>query len=141
MQPDRIADLLPDATADTAPFYEALDDGRFDLQECSSCGRLRYPIAPLCPYCFDEGLRWRSCDGGGVIHSWVRYHRAFVAAFEPLVPYVVVTVQLDEGPRVYGRLLGITIEAVAIGDRVEAIVERSHDGRGVLAFAPVGTTG
>jgi uncharacterized OB-fold protein len=139
MPPDAFADLLPDATADTAPFYGGLDDGRLMLQECTVCGRVRYPIAPVCPYCQADAHRWKTVDGRGTVHSWVRYHRCFVSAFEALVPYVVLTVQLDEGPRLFGRLVGATTDTVHIGDRVEAVVEQSDSGRGVLAFTPTAT--
>jgi uncharacterized OB-fold protein len=139
MQPDAVADLLPDATADTLPFYEGLDSGRLVLQECTECGRLRYPIAPACPFCGDDSHRWRFVDVRGRVHSWVRYHRSFVAEFEPLVPYVVVTVQLDEGPRLFGRLVQAATGDVTVGDRVDAVIERTSTGRGVLSFTPTGT--
>jgi uncharacterized OB-fold protein len=138
MQPDPIAELLPDVTADTAPYYAALDDGQFVLQECSVCGRVRYPIAPVCPFCKADAHEWRPVAGRGVVHSWVRYHRPFVSAFEGLVPYVVVTVQLDEGPRLFGRLVGAEENTVNIGDRVGAVIERSQSGRGILAFTATG---
>jgi uncharacterized OB-fold protein len=139
MQPDAIAGLLPNATRDTAPFYEGLDAGRVVLQECSACGRLRYPIAPACPFCGDGTHRWRAVEGCGSVHSWVRYHRSFIVEFEPLVPYVVVTVQLDEGPRLFGRLVNAATDAVRIGDRVDAVIERTSTGRGVLGFTPAGS--
>jgi uncharacterized OB-fold protein len=136
MRPDTPADLLPEVTADTAPFYSGLDEGRLMLQECAACGRVRYPIAPVCPFCRADAHRWRTVDGRGVVHSWVRYHRSFVSAFETLVPYVVLTVQLDEGPRLFGRLVGAEADTVNIGDRAKAVVELSESGRGVLAFTP-----
>ncbi len=127
-------ELLPAVTADTAPFYDGLAAGELRLQECAGCGRLRFPIAPVCPWCGVAEHRWQAVPGSGRVHSWVRYQRAFVPAFADLVPYVVVTVALDAGPRMTGRLIGAT--EPAIGMAVDAVIERWPDGAGVLAFVP-----
>jgi hypothetical protein len=130
----RGSELLPPVTADTAPFYAALADGELRLQVCAACGRLRHPIAPVCPWCFASEFAWEAVSGAGTVHSWVRYHRAFVPAFASLLPYVVVTVALDVGPRLVGRLVGAGEPGV--GMAVDAVVERWSDGADVLAFTP-----
>lgn len=125
-------DLLPPITTDTAPFHEELARGRLALQRCGGCGAFRHPIAPVCAWCGDDRATWEPVRGTGRVFSWVRYHRAYVPHFAPLVPYVVLTVELDEGPRLYGRLAD-GVEPV-IGMPVRAIVERWSDGVCVLAF-------
>jgi uncharacterized OB-fold protein len=127
------APLLPPRESDTAPYYEALDAGRLSLQRCSACRRRRYPIAPACPHCGAADHIWETVGGTGVVHSWVRYHRAFLPAFEPLVPYVVLSVELDAGPRMFGRLVdsGLTPRT---GEPARMVLERWSDGCLVPAF-------
>ena len=50
------------------------------------------------------------------------------------MPYTVVTTQLDDGPRMFGRPAA-DVEPV-IGMRVKAIGERWSDGRIIHAFVP-----
>ncbi len=126
------AALLPARLPEAEPYEKGLAGGRLRLQACAACARLRFPIAPVCPYCGGEAAGWRSLTGRGSVLAWVRYHRAYVPAFEPLVPYSVLTVQLDEGPRLFGRLADQAIPRAGL--RVRTIVERWPAGRHVPAF-------
>ena len=48
-------------------------------------------------------------------------HKAWFPAFADEVPYTVVQVELDEGPRLTSHLVGAGDGAVAIGARVEVV--------------------
>jgi uncharacterized OB-fold protein len=126
------AALLPLAAADTAPFQAGLRDRRLSLQRCSACGRARYPVAPVCPWCATSDHSWEHVEGSALVFSWVRYQRPFHPAFAPLVPYVVVLAELRAGPRLFGRLRGD--REPRIGMALEAVVERWQDGACTLAF-------
>ena len=129
------ASVLPTQLADEhRPFDEGLAQGELVLQACTACGRARFPIGPVCPYCRTSEFRWESVRPDGIVHSWVRYHRSYLPEFEPLVPYVVLTVKLDDGPLLVGRLADRDVEP-RIDMRARAIAERWADGRHVLAFA------
>ena len=112
---------------------DQLKAGVISLQRCGNCRRLRYPIAPVCPYCGGSYFAWAPCAGTGVVVSWVRYPRSYLRAFEPLAPYVVVCVELSEGPRMFGRLADRVAEP-RIGMKVQAIIERWADGGHAPAF-------
>jgi uncharacterized OB-fold protein len=126
------AALLPHRNREIAPFFDALAEGRLILQACGACGRARWPIAPVCPYCSARDFEWRQCTGAGSVHSWVRYRRGYLPEFEPLMPYEVCCVALAEGPRIFGRLVGGG--EVEIGMPVRTIVERFPGGECVPAF-------
>jgi uncharacterized OB-fold protein len=128
--------LLPRANRDSAPFFEGLRTGRLTLQRCGECARVRNPVAPVCPHCGGESFEWQQCGGGGTVHSWVRYRRSYLPEFESLMPYVVVSVALDEGPRMFGRLANGDADP-QIGMRVQAVVERLPSGACVPAFVAV----
>ena len=44
-------------------------------------------------------------SGRGTLHNYVVYHKAWTKWFESRVPYAVVQVQLEEGPRLTANLL------------------------------------
>lgn len=126
------AHLIPRVTSDTIPFWDGLNDGQLVLQHCANCGKSRYPVAPVCPYCRTSTFTWNAVSGAGSVFSWIRYRKSYQPEFEPLMPYSVLSVQLDAGPRMFGRLAS-QIEPV-IGMRVTAIGERWPDDRILPAF-------
>ena len=46
--------------------------GRMALQCCGGCRRLRYPVAPACPYCFGESFEWQPVSGRAELLAWAR---------------------------------------------------------------------
>jgi hypothetical protein len=125
--------LLPRLSEDNVRFFEALAAGRLELQRCADCGRPRFPLAPICPYCEGEGFSWEALSGRGTVHSWIRYQRPYLDEFAPLMPYSVLTVALEEGARLFGRLADAEVEPW-IGMPVQAIIERWPGGRCIHAF-------
>jgi uncharacterized OB-fold protein len=55
-------------------------------------------------------------SGLGAVYSFVTVHAAVSAAAADLLPYTVATVELDDGPRLVGRIE--PTGGTAIGDRV-----------------------
>jgi uncharacterized OB-fold protein len=118
--------LMAPLTEDVQQHHEGLSRGELVLQVCQSCARARYPIAPICPYCISDEFAWSAVRGSGHVHSWVRYHKSYLPQFEPLMPYVVLTVKLACGALMFGRLLESEVPP-AIGMAVVVVVERSAD--------------
>jgi uncharacterized OB-fold protein len=125
--------LLPRRTAQNAPFFAALAERRLRLQRCTACGHARYPVAPACPRCGCTAAGWDVLRGTGSVHSWIRYRKSYLPEFEPLMPYAVLCVAIDDGPRMFGRLAGTEADP-AVGDRVRTIVERLPSGSHTIAF-------
>jgi uncharacterized OB-fold protein len=137
--PAGIGHLLPPMTAQNAPFFDALLDGRLPLQRCGSCGRGRATHGPVCPHCRSDEATWETVSGRGTVHSWIRYSRSYLPELESLLPYIVLCVELAEGARLFGRLRE---EAGAfpdphVGMPVEALVELWADGVAMYAFTRV----
>jgi uncharacterized OB-fold protein len=125
--------LLPRRTRQNDPFSAGLAARRLTLQRCGACGHARYPIAPACPRCGSTDSRWDDLRGTGAVHSWIRYRKCYLPEFEPLMPYVVLCVALDAGPRMFGRMADGRGDP-AIGDRMRTIVERLPSGGHTIAF-------
>lgn len=111
---------LPDLTSDNRPFWDACREGRLSMQRCSHCGHIRYPVAPLCPQCLSEHTEWLTMNGGGEVMARLVFHHVYHKAFAAEVPYNVVLVQLDEGPRMFSNVVGVPNEQVQVGMRVRA---------------------
>lgn len=118
---------------DSERFFAELAAGRFVLRFCRSCSRPRYPHAPVCPYCGTEGHEWRPAPPAGTVLSWARCHLAFVPEFAPLLPYVVLDVQMTVGVRIIARLAAAAAEPFA-GMEVDLAAERWPGGAAVPIF-------
>jgi uncharacterized protein len=114
----------PRITPDNAPFYKALEERRFVLPYCTDCGKPHLPPAPVCPFCFCDQVHWKEASGQGRISTWTVVQKAWFPAFANDIPYNVVQVELDEGPRLTANVVGIRNEELRIGLPVE--IEYGH---------------
>jgi uncharacterized OB-fold protein len=106
---------LPRLTPDNEPFYKGLRERRLLLPYCMDCGKPHLPPGPVCPWCFTDHIEWRTASGRGRVSTWTVVHKAWFPAFAADIPYNVVQVELDEGPRLTANVVGLPNERLAIG--------------------------
>src|SRR5665213_2280388 len=121
------AELMPEVSSASQGFWDGLEVGELRIQQCLSCNRYRVPSAPLCPYCESREMKWGTAVGDASVFSWIRYHKVYLSTYSD-VPYCVITAELDEGLRIYGRLLADSgersLRRPTIGERVRAVIEQ-----------------
>jgi uncharacterized OB-fold protein/acyl dehydratase len=117
--------VRPVVSLDTAFFWAGTAAGELRIQHCPDCDRLRHPPGPMCPSCGAEKQDWVVAAGRGTVYSYVVHHHPPVPGHAP--PFVVALVELDEGVRMLGELIGLDPAAVAIGLRVELALTRIDD--------------
>ena len=110
--------LRPVVTADTAFFWDGTARGELRIQRCGGCGALRHPPGPMCPACGGDKPEYVLAAGTGEVYSYVVHHHPPVPGHQ--APFVVALVQLTEGVRMVGELLGADPEQVRIGMPVRA---------------------
>jgi uncharacterized OB-fold protein len=110
--------LHPVVTADTAFFWDGTARGELRIQRCGGCGALRHPPGPMCPACGADKPEYVLAAGTGEIYSYVVHHHPPVPGRQ--APFVVALVQLTEGVRMVGELLGAGPEQVRVGMPVRA---------------------
>jgi uncharacterized protein len=98
-------------------------------QSCEACGAAQTLTRYACQACRAPNLRWRDSLGIGIVYSLTVVVRAPSESFRALVPYTLVLVTLDEGP----RLMGHGQAHLKIGDRVSA-QSFTHDGQSLIMF-------
>lgn len=113
-------------------FREGLARHTLRYQRCDSCGQAQTLRRYLCTQCGAATLHWHTASGQGTVRAHSTVHRAPTEEFKPLVPYTLVLVELEEGPRVMGHAHPST----AIGSRVEAHYF-AHHGVTLLSFEPL----
>ncbi|MDO8568603.1 MAG: Zn-ribbon domain-containing OB-fold protein [Dehalococcoidales bacterium] len=129
---------LPVIPLESAPYWKALRKHRLTLQHCTKCGKYQYPASTVCHHCGTTAIEWKEVQGKGTIYSFSVVHRAPDPSFAPDVPYAVIVVALDEGPRVMSNLVGVPATQVKIGMRVEPVFEDVTSRVTLLKFKPAG---
>jgi uncharacterized OB-fold protein len=119
--------LVPDPTVETRPFWDALHEGRFRLQRCADCHKVRHYPRPVCDACYSMNAEWGEASGLGTVHSWTITHHAFHPGFKADLPFMLLTVDLAEGVRMQAQARGIAAEDLRIGLPVRVGFERVTD--------------
>jgi uncharacterized OB-fold protein len=128
--------FTPNPDGFSAEFYAHLAAGELRLQRCEACGAWRHPPRVLCARCGGDGWMWMPAAGRGVVYTWTVTHQALVPPFADDVPYAVVVVELEEGPRLVTAVRGVEPGALRIGLPVELRIARLSDAIGLHYFVP-----
>ena len=95
-----------------------LDAGRFLIQHCDSCNKHIYFPREVCPHCGGDALQFVTPKGTGTVYSVTTVRRKA----EDGGDYNVSLIDLDEGVRLMSRVDNLSVQAVRIGQRVQARV-------------------
>ena len=91
----------------TAPHLQGLAQGRLLIAQCTGCHHTSLPPRLRCTACGLAGQhRWITASGRGRLWSYVEFYKAYSPAFKLPTPYIVAVIELDEGPLLYGNVLG-----------------------------------
>jgi uncharacterized OB-fold protein len=123
---------------DAAPFWEAAANHTLLLPHCLDCDQPFFYPGVLCPTCGSRNLAWVEATGAGTLHSFCVHYHCPVPGLTDGVPFTTAMVDLAEGPRMMGFLVGASDDPGSITCDVPVIVEflELDDGHTVLAFRP-----
>jgi uncharacterized OB-fold protein len=127
---------LPILYPEEKPFWDGTRAHKLVLQRCKSCGKIWYPIGGMCPFCQSSDFEWAQMSGRGKVHNRVIVHKPWTEYFKTRVPYAVVQVEIEEGPRLTTNLFDIPFDKIKIGMSVEATYEKLNDEITLLQFRP-----
>ena len=115
--------LIPAPVGPNAEFYAFLARGELRLQRCIACGTWRHPPRHRCAACGSVEAAWETASGRGRVFTWTVVRRAFLPAFEEMVPFVTALVSLEEDPavRIVSYIVDCEPDALAADLPVEAV--------------------
>lgn len=119
------ADVKPRPTpdADSAAYWRGLSEGKLLLQHCSDCGHAQFYQQAVCRQCGSANIQHKAASGRGTVYSFSVVHRAPGPAFKGDVPYAVLLVQLEEGPRMISSFAGADPASVSFDMPVELVCD------------------
>lgn len=114
---------VPYFSEGTFGFWRELSQGRFNVGRCTQCSHVYFPPRVVCPNCWTpDAVTLQESPGTGRIHSFAVAHR-MAYSLQSLAPLLMVTVDLDEGVRLFCWLRGAAEDPGLVGRRCRIDIE------------------
>lgn len=121
----------------TQPFWVGARIGQLMIPHCGACDRWQWPVRYRCVNC--GGMPdWKAASGRGTLLAWSEIRRPPRPELKALGPYVIVFVQLEEGPRILTRLTRPARSCLQAGQPVRCsfeVAEMGADGAQLPVFS------
>jgi uncharacterized OB-fold protein len=117
---------LPLPDQDTEVFWSGAKNGKLMIQRCATCERTQFYPRYFCAACAGD-VEWIEASGRGSVYTYTIVRQNATAPFDTLVPYVLAMIDLEEGVRMMGNVVGVPVEEVGIGMEVEVDFVRETD--------------
>ena len=127
---------VPLLDAVTAPYWEATTRGELLVQRCPACAHRQFYPRAVCVRC-GTTPEWLTTSGRGVVHTFTVVRQNLVPPFDAWTPYAVAIVELEEGPRIMGNVVGCEVDDVRIDLPVEVHFVRLDDQASLPFWRPV----
>ena len=134
---------LPAPNPDTKPFWDACKNHELRAQQCSACGRFRWPPQGVCPSCYSWDFEWAKLAENGTVCSFVVVHYASVPAFADDIPYVIAQITIDgTGNQVIltSNVIDCPWEEVKVGMAVRVVYDDVTPEYTLAKFRPIATS-
>ncbi|MFB0501216.1 MAG: Zn-ribbon domain-containing OB-fold protein [Candidatus Bathyarchaeia archaeon] len=95
-------------------FYKFIGERRLMAAKCRKCASLLLPPRNLCPKCFSTELEWTKLEERGRLMTYTVIHVPPVQ-FQPMAPYAVGIIRLEDGPHLLGIIRGVKPEEIKVG--------------------------
>lgn len=142
---------MADATAPAftaAAWEQALARHQLPGARCTHCGAIHVPVRAICPACHSQAMAWVTLSGRARLAAFTSIFvgpSAMAAkGFDRANPYLSGIVELEEGPKLSVRLVGLDARTPSLEwigtPLVATFVDPAQEegGRTELAFAPAG---
>lgn len=130
---------LPRVTPEDRPFWEAAKRHEFVLPHCKDCGHTWFPPYANCQNCLSFNREFIPASGRGKVWGVIEMMQPVIPSFAQDLPYNVVLIELEEGPRLFSNIVGLSAKEIPIDMEVEVVFEDVTDEFALPKFKAVGT--
>jgi len=75
----------------------------------------------------DNEIEWKEVSGKGTIYSYSIIHAPAGPSFVEDTPYIVASIQLDEGARIISNIINSDLSKIVIGKKVRVVFEKQTE--------------
>jgi uncharacterized OB-fold protein len=107
-------------------FYMFIGEGKLMAARCNKCSKILLPPRPICNTCFNKNFRWVELKRRGRLLTYTIIHVA-PKQFEPLAPYAVGIVKLNDGPQLLGMIRDVELDNLKVGANMTIDFEKTSN--------------
>lgn len=114
------------------PFWDACNQRRLIVQNCSACNRKQYPPQEACAKCGSKDkLEWIETSGRGKINGYSVMYDSRIKPLQADQPFNIAVIELEEDPAIkfLSHLPGTPVEDVPVGAAVQVHWEEVGEGQ------------
>lgn len=116
--------MIPTPTNETKPYWEACQQMKLVIQQCSDCEHIQFYPRLMCSNCMGRNVSWIEASGNAIIVSYTIIHRPILPAYIKEAPYILAIVRLEEGPTMMTNIINCPLDEVVCG--MEVTVQFKH---------------
>jgi uncharacterized OB-fold protein len=107
------------------PFWDAANEKRLVIQNCTACNTLQHPPREKCRDCGSDQMEWKEVSGRGHINTCMVVDDGRIGRLQPDQPFNLAVITLDDDERVnfYSNLPGVPVRQAPHGAPVQVIFE------------------
>ena len=116
----------------TKPFWDAANEKKLVVQNCTACNTLHYPPKQKCDECSSTApLEWKEVEGRGHIEVYFVIRDSRIRGYRPAQPinFAVITLDEDPGINFLSNLPGTPVGEVPVGAAVELVFDPTSTGQ------------
>jgi uncharacterized OB-fold protein len=125
----------------TKPFWDGTKRHELVIPHCDQCDKFFWHPQEVCPRCLSSRFSWQPVSGRGRVYGYTTIYQSANPAFANDGPYVYACIQLDEGARMVGNLVGVDVKdwhsAEKVNTRVEAVFDDASPDWTFVRWRPV----
>ena len=121
---------VPVPTDWAKPFWDAANEKKLVVQNCSNCNTNHFPPKQRCNACDSTApLDWKEVEGKGHIDVFFVIRDSRIVGFRGAQPinFAIITLDEDPGLNFLSNLPGIAAGEVPVGGAVEVIFDESAE--------------
>ncbi len=129
--------MAEEREVNSASFYQFLTEKKLMASRCKKCQALYLPPHPICTKCHGSDMEWVEMKGNGKLAAFTAIAVGTTCTIEEghdrNNPYVAGIVELDEGPKISGRISGLDArkpETIKVGTPLTAEFPEQEEGKG-----------
>jgi len=97
----------------------------FNGLQCIKCKKVHYPAKKLC-VCGSKDFKTKTLSGKGKLLTFTEVKYA-PAQHASKAPYLIGIVELEEGPRIGGQIVDVSLDELKIGMPLERVFRRMYE--------------
>jgi uncharacterized protein len=126
--------FVPVVSPETAPFWNAANEGTFLLQRCQDCSKVQYHYRALCSHCMSDRVEDFASSGRGKVWTYTVVYKNGSPAYKDKTPYVIALVELEGGVKVLSNIETDEPESVTFDTPVDLIFAEAENGQAIPLF-------